>query len=196
MSRQLLFTKVNILDVVRMQEKKIAEAANRYMLRDLEGDNYATVVKKLHEEFEFPKLTVDFESKKVDSVSGTTRLSRHDAFLRGMREGATVDCDMARFRVPFEGDVQLFEIQPSTYWSNSAYADIEGRELWFQYPMLNADAVKEQFARDRELVMKYVDQINRDADKFNQGLGGLIETALGQRKQALDAKDKFLEELR
>ncbi|RMF92142.1 MAG: hypothetical protein D6734_12940, partial [Candidatus Schekmanbacteria bacterium] len=89
--------------------------------------------------------------------------------------------------VPFEGDGELFQYQPSTFTSNPPRGKVIGEEIHLIYEMVehNAERLKQEYQRELNKIKRYLEWIKRDVESFNSSLEPFVRQFVSQRKKKL-----------
>jgi hypothetical protein len=91
------------------------------------------------------------------------------------------------FFVPFEGEDDLFNCQPSTYTLNPPHGQTQGKNLILTYARVDHDAaaVRAEFQRDLGRIKSYLECIARDLEPYNASVRDMAKTRLENRRQKL-----------
>ena len=89
--------------------------------------------------------------------------------------------------VPFEGDGELLQYQPSTSTLNLPRGKIVGQEIHLIYKTVEHDAekLKQMYQRDLNEIKKYSEWVNRDVSNFNRELESFVRQFVAHRKKKL-----------
>ncbi len=89
--------------------------------------------------------------------------------------------------VPFDGDGELFDYQPSTFTSNPPRGEIVGQEVHLIYQSVDHDAekLKQVYTSDVNQVNQYLTYATNDVKSFNESLDPLVRQLVAKRKQKL-----------
>jgi hypothetical protein len=89
--------------------------------------------------------------------------------------------------VPFSGDSNLFQYQPSTFTLNPPRGQIEGQEIRLIYERVkhDTDELKQAYTRDVKEIRDYLNWIRLDIENFNRSLESFIKQIIIQRKKKL-----------
>jgi len=91
------------------------------------------------------------------------------------------------FAVPFEGDGELFQYQPSTFTLNPPRGEIRKQEIHLIYTVVDHDPkkLKQMFQRDLNEIKRYLECVNHDVSYFNKELKSFVRQFVAQRKKKL-----------
>ncbi|MDW8060020.1 MAG: hypothetical protein RMK01_08095 [Thermomicrobium sp.] len=106
------------------------------------------------------------------------------------------------WRVPYEGDQNLFAFQPSSYTLNPPKAKVEKGFLVFRYQFVVTtpeDELKRLLQQYKQATIKDVDQYLRwmqeDVEKFRERLQNELSNVIRRRKEELLRRQRVLESL-
>ena len=122
------------------------------------------------------------------------RVPVRDYFSSGCDGVTHVQGTMVELCVPFTGDKDFFFIRPATFDTGPPRAIIGQGEITIRVAGrgLNSDAVKQELHRALDDIQKYLGWQRQSATEFNNGLPGLIRTAIEQRKTKLLADQNLV----
>jgi len=89
--------------------------------------------------------------------------------------------------IPFDGDGELFQYQPSTFTLNPPRGEISNQELHLTFEMTEANAQKLQQIHQRELdeIKRYLGWVKTDVDVYNGSLEPFVRQSVSDRKEKL-----------
>lgn len=89
--------------------------------------------------------------------------------------------------VPFEGDGNLFHLQPGTYTLSPPRGDVEGQEVHLIYQRAEHDAeeLNKSIKEDINEINEYLNWVKRDVQAFNGSLEPFIRETIKRRKEKL-----------
>ena len=89
--------------------------------------------------------------------------------------------------VPFEGDGELFQYQPSTFTYNPPCGEIKGQEIHLIYTAVDHDAkrLKQRYLEDLNKIKRYLEWVKHDVSNFNKELESFVRQFVAQRKKKL-----------
>lgn len=101
------------------------------------------------------------------------------------------------YHLPFRGEPDFFQIQPSTSNTSRPAADVSANELLLKYQTIdnNLEAVKTAYKRDLDQIKAHLGWLQEDIAKFNSTVGQEIQTVVLQRKQKLASNSALIEGL-
>jgi len=179
-----LFSKVDWFSVKEHQKNHMLEEIKGYnsnKLLNTPVDDLAEYFKKkywidvpiLHED----KIVADQREVQID-------VSHDPTYIQGTE---------IEIIIPFEGDAEAFNIQPSTFTFSPPNAEIRGNTIIVkvQGGDLTTESVKSQIDRTISDIKSYLENLRRDVEHFNDSLFSLARSAIEQRREKL-LKDQNL----
>lgn len=96
--------------------------------------------------------------------------------------------------VPFSGDRQLFDVQPSTYNSAPPRADVQADHLHFSIinTQLNAEQVRSTIERTLADIKQYLEWLRSNAATWNGRIRNLAQGSIEARRQKLLADQNLV----
>lgn len=87
--------------------------------------------------------------------------------------------------IPFEGDPELFKVQPNQFSTVKPMAQIAGREIRLTYQQVqpDAEAIKNAYTKTLQQISSYLESQRTSANDFNSQLAGLVRQKVSERKQ-------------
>jgi hypothetical protein len=196
----MLFNGPSVLQALPDQERRIREEIQSlkadYVLNVSEDDLLASLVGKytlyipiLSES----DISVDYGEHKVD-------VSRDRMRIFDDRSGPIyVAGTSVTFIVPFQGDPNLFGVQPQTfsYSLSGSNPEIVGTEIRITYAGANLNAATARRTFDGELgqIKQNLANLKTAIDRHNAGLAELIRAEIQKRKQKLLADANIASEI-
>lgn len=106
---------------------------------------------------------------------------------RDPRQRSTVTGTKVQITIPFDGEADLFKIQPTSYTLNPPIAEIRGGTLVLeiQGTDLQTEEVRTSINRTLSDIKSYLDDLRRDAAQLNNQLPQLARTAIEKRRAKL-----------
>lgn len=166
-----------------------------YLLKVSEEDLCEHLIDKYH--LHPPVLHAEdlhaLEAKEVPvDVSGDSRRVIIDRSRPHYIPGTSVTV-----AVPFDGDANLFQYQPSTYTLNPPHGDIANQAVHLTYVQTENDpaALRRMIDADLQRVMTHVTRITADVTAYNNGLPQTVRQMVSGRKARLLAGAGLVESL-
>lgn len=189
-----LFSKVDWFSVKEHQMNKILEEIKNYHVNKLLNtplDDLAEYFKKKY----WVKVPILFEDKIVADQREVQIDVSHDPmrFIPDRSRPFYITGTEIEIVIPFEGDAEAFNVQPSTFTFSPPKADIKGNTLIIriQGVDLTTEKVKSQIDRTISDIKKYLENLRRDVKQFNESLFSKARSAIEQRRKKL-LKDQSL----
>jgi len=125
---------------------------------------------------------LDREGAWVDSAEGPVAV--RDYWARGVEPGYTVQGTILQLSIPFKGDRDFFEIQPSTHNFNAPRARVSNNTVVVGYSAveLNAEQAKAELNRSIDSIEQYLAWLRQSTEPFNQKISGIARAAIEARK--------------
>ena len=103
-----------------------------------------------------------------------------------------------RVTVPFEGNSELFAVQPESYTLSKPMATGDSSHLVFIYSGLQADveAWTRSFEESKRRIDTYIASLRGSAEKLNQELESTAHAALNERRSRLERAGADLDRFR
>ncbi|WP_201782254.1 hypothetical protein [Ardenticatena maritima] len=137
----------------------------------------------LHED----KIVADQREVQVDVSRDPMR------FIRDRSKPFYIQGTEIEIIIPFEGDAEAFNIQPSTFTLSPPNAEIKGNTIIvrIQGVDLTTENVKSQIDRTISDIKSYLENLRCDVKQFNDSLYSIARSAIEQRREKL-LKDQSL----
>lgn len=189
MPQEFLFNKYRIFDVLQGQtaavKKKVQSIPPNKLLNASEHD----LVLALLEEFRLNVPVIKDDEIYIAHSSETQVDVRNDPmrFVSDRSRPCYVPGNKTIIAVPFEGDPQIFEIQPQAYSLNPPRAEVTSSEILLTYVRTdrNAQAIKQDYQTVVASIKGYLTSLSQSATQFNNQLEGLVTAELKTRKNRL-----------
>src|SRR5713226_3534503 len=148
MAIRYLFTRASVFDVLEQQRLALKNEVEHLGVDALEGSPQQEIVHSLSTKYkievpvlEEEKTQVSYQEADVDVSQDPMRmiLDRSRPFyIKGVK---------IVFNVPFRGDPNFFQIQPSTFKLNPPCGQIQGKDILLAYTRVdnNAEAVRTEY---------------------------------------------------
>jgi len=187
---RLLFAGPSIFDVLENQKHALKDEVNHLESATLESVPQQEIVRDVaaRHKIEVPVLEeerayITHDEVDVDVSQDPMRLifDRSEPFyVRGVE---------ITFCVPFRGDPDFFQIQPSTFTLNPPVGEIQENEIRLSYTRTdnNAEAARSDYDQTLRNIKQYLEWLRASVEDFNSKIGQEIETVVGQRRQKLNA---------
>lgn len=189
-----LFNRVDWHSVQRSQSDRMAADIESYDrnkllntphhdLAEYFRDRYFVEVPSLLED----EIVVDQREAKIDVSQDQMR------WIDDRSQPFYITGTEVEITIPFDGDPEAFNIQPTTYSMSPPAGEIHGSNLILTVrgTDLSADQVRNQIDRSIGQIKTYLGNLKNNADGFNAGLLGAAGQAIERRRAKL-LKDQSL----
>lgn len=199
MRREYLFSRVDMFSVIEHQKqqalKRVQSIDSSQLLMATEDE----IVKQIVEEFRI-EVPVMQDDKIYVCEHGETNVdvSRDpNRFIRDRSRPFYLNGTKTIIAMPFDGDAELFKVQPNTYTTTYPAGEISGKEIRLTYMQAepNAEAVKRDYMKTLGEIKQYLDWQRPSADQFNNQLDSLVRQRVSDRKGKLKAGSAMLDGL-
>lgn len=183
-----LFSRVDIFDVLQHRQETLNEHVDQLDSGTLDGVSEQDLVQALAGDYklEVPVLEEDktyITHREIQrDVSGDPMrpiLDRTRPFY--------VKATEITFHVPFKGDSDFFEIQPTTYNLNRPQGEIDGNEIHMIYTSTdnNAESVKTDYQNQMQNIKQHLAWLEASVADFNGRIGQQAQGRITRRRQQL-----------
>lgn len=185
---QYLFGRILLSDALRQHEEKMFKVIQGLNADRVLSASTDTLADEMVEDFQLEVPTLRDEEARADQKEVT--LDGGQSWRGGRIERAGIQVSVF---MPFDGDKNLFYVQPSSYRTNSPRAEVRDHEIVFRFEQVDHDDEKLKLDYERELenTRWHLDRVRQDVEAFNQTLRGNAVTLIEGRKQKL-LKDRGL----
>jgi hypothetical protein len=175
----LLFNKIDWFSVRENQRQQMAEEIAGY-----DGNKLLnTSVEDLSKYFD-EKYRIEVPTLREEEITADQREAQIDV----SRAGTLVE-----ITVPFDGEAEVFNIQPSTYTMSPPIADVSGANLIIQISGtdLTSEQVRSQVDRTINEIKMYLENLRKDVKDLNDSLLATARETINRRRAKL-LKDQSL----
>lgn len=199
----LLFSKKSLSSLLDVYRKQLRQDIDDWSETMLLSSSEAQLIDRLVDKFtlEVPKLyprddwRVDKQDIRIDVSHNAQR------FLRVDGTPITMPGQRISLYIPFTGDADLFEFQPSTFDLNPPRASVDDRGNVISYtrevPQKSEEA--KQFKHEIDMFVKKIDKylcrMRQDCEHWNVSLRNTAIAQIRERKRRLAEQADFLAEL-
>lgn len=198
MRDELLFNKYDWFSIERNQIAQLKDEVARF-----HGDRLLnTSVDDLCQYFE-EKYKINVPSLKLNEIVADQRETKvdvsNDYRYFGGRDGQPVKVDgsTVEITVPFEGDCEVFNVQPTTYSMNPPRAYITERALILRFTGVNqtSEEVKGKIDKSLNDIETNLQNLRGTAIRLNSSLGQTARDAINLRREKLLANQNLVSSL-
>jgi len=189
MRGQYLFSEADMFSVIENQKaaatKKVQQVSTAQLQATPEGELVSQLVEQLR--LNVPVMKQPYVAESGEAQVDVSRDPRRAIFDRSgpfyVLGTKTV------IAVPFEGDRELFRVQPNTFSTMKPMAELAGNEIRLTYEQAepNSEAIKAAYTKTLQEIEQYLGWQRPSAEDFNTQLEGLIRQGVSERKQKLAA---------
>ena len=179
-----LFNRVDIFSVIEHQKQELKNAFQKVTNAELDADSVA-VAARLIEQFSI-NVPVLEEDKKYALTKETQLDVSHDPrrFLRDRSQPFYISGTEIRVVIPFHGDADLFEVQPSSFTQDPPFGEINDHELQLVYQLTDAQFDVDAAAnRTIGQVKQYLQSMQGSAEQLKNDIQQLVNALIAKRKQ-------------
>ena len=114
--------------------------------------------------------------------------------IRNRDQSVNIPGTKIEITVPFKGDPLAFRIRPTTYSLNPPRATIKDNNLILSIEGIDLEPEQVRFKIDRILadIKSHLDNLQNNANSYNNGLRGKIKTKIESRRKKLLADQKLV----
>ena len=170
------------------QEQAISKEVDALDENQILNSSHSDLCQYFVEKYTVDPVRIDEEGIQVDYGDAQVDVSQRFeyAVFDRSRPAIVTGTRIAVF-VPYEGDKQLFDCQPSTFTHNPPRAIVRGREVAFVYDRTVSDAanVRGEFDRELTTLKNYLGWIERDVTPFNDSIEDKASQLISGRREKL-----------
>ena len=199
MRRQYLFGDVDMFSVIEHQKQQAAKRVQEISAERLRTADEEELVRQIVEEYRLD-VPVIKEDKIYVAEHGEAQVDVSRDFMRAISDRSRpfyVTGVKVVIAVPFEGDAELFKVQPNTYTTTRPAGEIVGNEIRLTYTQAepNSDAIKNAYTKTVQEIKQYLDWQRPSAEDCNSQLASLVRQRISERKQKLAAGAGMIDSL-
>ena len=178
----LLFRRVSIFDVLQNHEAMATKAPSAIDDNRLLNTPTDDLVDEIVSKCALKVPALDREGSWIDSTEGPVAVA--DYWSRDVERGYTVQGTILRLSVPFTGDSDFFNIQPSMYNSNAPRANVWNNVVHIGYSAveLNPEQARVELNRSIDAIEQHLVWLRQSTEPFNQKLQTVARAAIEARK--------------
>lgn len=189
-----LFTRQSLSGLIDAQGKALHEEIAGLSNGVIQGTEESQLIESLRSKYflDAPEIKEeDIEVEQSDTKIDVSHDSMRLSFGPGPHE---VPATKFTYYVPFVGDPDLLEFQPSSFNTVWAYAEVRGNNLIIEVDVEDVTRVNPDHQMQGELnrIKQYLGWVTQDVSPFNNGLEERIRTSLATRKEKLEKTNTAL----
>jgi hypothetical protein len=185
-SDNALFSKYNGFAVIESQRKQLNDEVASLPEQRLLNTSVEDLVRYLAQKYEIEVPVLIVDEAVADQKEAKVEVR---GFQYGLERGESrsIVGTVVTLEIPFTGDAQVFNVQPSSYDSMPPRADIRDQVVVLTQSgaQLSADEVQAGFDRTIQDINKYLGWHREDAKSFNDSLPTQARHAIEQRRNKL-----------
>ena len=186
-----LFCRGDLASVLDAQRRAVADAIHKLTPNQLTADNQAQVDTHFIDKHRIAPLCLKPEDLGLEEPREVeTRAEGHfGSYIRKSLE--------FKFRVPFDGDAQLFALQPSQFTMNPPSGQVEGSSLILAFQREDRDktAIQQELDRFLSSVQNYIGWQRTMLDQWNNSLAGFVKEQVQARREKLIGDRQLVDDL-
>jgi hypothetical protein len=199
MRGQYLFAQVDIFSVIEHQKQQAAKRVQQMDSTQLQRTSEEELVRQIVSEYRLD-VPVIKDDKIYVADHGEAQVDVSRDFNRAIFDRSRpfyVQGMKTTIAIPFEGDAELFKVQPNTFTTTRPSGEIVGNEIHLTYTQAepNSEAIKNAYTKTVQEIKQYLDWQRPSADEFNGQLEILVRQRISERKQKLSAGAGMIESL-
>lgn len=189
MNEELLFNKYPIFSVIEAQTEAVKKRVQSIPADTLLNASEQDFVQALVEEFQFNVPVIKSEEIYI-AHSGETQVDVSRDPMRWIVDSSKpfyIPGNKTVIAVPFEGDVEFFNVQSQTFTSSPPRGEVRTNEILLTYVRTDQDgeAIKRDYQATVSKINNYLNWLLQSAAQFNNQLEGLVRSHLKTRKDKL-----------
>jgi hypothetical protein len=189
MSDELLFNKYDIFSVVQARTQTVKKRVQSIPANTLLNASEHDLVQALLDEFHLNVPVIkDDEIHIAHSGEAQIDVSRDPMrMIHDRSQPFYMPGNKTVIAVPFDGDAEFFNIQPSSFSLSPPRAQIGKGELLLTYVRTdpNAEAIKRDYKATVDSIKNYLRSLSESAAQFNGQLENLVRSQMKARKDRL-----------
>ena len=196
--QETLFSGMYLSDYLNQKKSDLSSEIDSYKEKDLLEGDLQKLKKEIIDRYQLTVPVIDDSEIRIDKSEEEVNLSDdHNRDIVDRSKPSMVKKLKVSYHIPFEGDSDLFNYQPSSYTSNPPFGEIRGNKLVVELIVDddNSESVKKEFGQNLNEIKEYLSSINKDITQFNSGLDSVIEQKIGSRRDKLDKDKKLVSDL-
>ena len=192
-----LFNRVDIFNVIEYRKRELKKAFQGVTNLELDSDPIALAA-NLIEQFSISVPVLD-EDKKYALTKETQVDVSHDPrrFISNRSKPFYIAGTEVRIAVPFQGDAEMFGVQPTMFNLNPPFGEIQDNELHLVYQLTDANFDVESAAnRTIGQVKQYLQSLRGSAEQLKVDLQQLVNAMIEQRKRERGTHSQIMASLK
>ncbi len=189
MSDELLFNKYDIFSVVQARTQTVKKRVHSIPANMLLNASEHDLVQALLDEFHLNVPVIKDEEIHI-AHSGEAQIDVSRDPMRMIHDRSQpfyMPGNKTVIAVPFDGDAEFFNVQPSSFSLSPPRAQIGKGELLLTYVRTdpNAEVIKREYKATVDSIKNYLRSLSESAAQFNGQLESLVRSQMKARKDRL-----------
>ena len=198
-----LFIRARLADLIRDYPRTIQDEVEDWERNKVLAASESDLVDYLEDKY-FLDAPMLLPRDHWESVADETQVDvSHDPMRVPFRDGRRILIPGHRVsvRVPFDGDADLFDFQPSTYNYNPPRATVSKQDSVLTFTVTvpqdtaDGDTIRNEIDREVANTDSYLDSVRQDCTAWNDRLPNVAADCLNVRKSRLLQQGNLLREL-
>jgi hypothetical protein len=187
--RVVLFGEHVIHEVLSAQGRALRNEIETYDADQLLGTSEDKLIDYFVQKYQIEAPRLDEGAITVDQAESRLDVSRDPyRVIFDRSRPFHVTATTVRFYVPYEGDQQMFKVQPTSHKINPSVIEaIDDKQLTIAYTheSHDADALKSTFEGELSEIRAQLAQLENDSSDFNKQLGTTVRQMLSARREKI-----------
>lgn len=195
-----LFNEIAVFDFLKQKDVQIEQELNNSDKNEMLNTDATSFIKYLIEKYTIESLDFNFADISAMDIEKDIPTSHHPRDFTVWNSGMGVDSIkrmVVTYYIPFTGNAELFNIQPSSFTTNSREFYVQDNNLCFDIIDFYNDSSRIQ--SEAKLHIDYVRDFSAylrgDINQFNSKLEGKISRLFNERKNKLLEQNNLLKNL-
>jgi len=190
------FSEYNLRDVISEQHNKLSKHVNKYTNDEIMANDFDLLADNCYEKFSIEPVVIGDEEFDKRFINQTKIKKKRDKFLSNIDgiEFIYIDGVEMMFYFNYTGDSELFKCQASTYSSFYPEIKLTDNYIAFKYSATlyeteqpdYREKIMERLQRDLELIKNGTGYVNKDVERYNNGLREMAVNLLEERKKKIE----------
>ena len=196
---EALFSKYDFRSALRNAPAGLAKAIEELPDKNLFDDDQEKLVSELVADHLIQVPTLDLDGTKPSQREVEIDVSRdpHQRLMRDLSGPYYVKATEVSFRVPYNGDADVFRCRPSTYTLNPPYADIGADAIVIRVVRQDqtADEYRKEFDRTIAQIQESLERLRSDCAGLENTLRESAASHLAKRREKRQKDRSLIDDL-
>lgn len=189
-----LFTRQSLHGLIDAESRALQEEISNLSNATIQNTEEGQLIESLRSKYFLDTPTIREEDIEVEQSDTKIDVS-HDPMRLSFGPGPHyVDASKFTYHIPFNGDPDLLQFQPSSFTTMWPYAEVRGNNLIIEVDVEDLTRTEPDSQMQGELnrINQYLGWVKQDVEQFNAGLEERIRVALAARKEKLQTMNTVL----